>query len=272
MISRFERKGLASISALALAGVFIGLVGFSGCNTLPDPNDPNQAGVMLPDVLQANLKAASDVVNDRVASREITDERGQEMLAGYARDLSRAVPVTKIERSEAWRYAEVFRTARLWKEAKSCYEVALEKPLNDDRRINDTLRYAQVLANLGQVEEALAQVAKTFDAQPKARAPILMATLYEVTPAAEGKGHDEALADTIMTAAEMHATTVVSQRTTEGLAFLMARNHHLRKAIDKAVSLYRKVGKEAKAESALKHLESLQSLSAKTRRESRAPG
>lgn len=255
------------LASVLIAGTAIGV---AGCEPVPDPNDPAQAGNMQPEVLRTNLRLASDVINERVRFREIEEKKGQEMLAEYADKLVASVELKEIPQREAWQYADVFRTARRWKEAKYCYELALMKPLNSDRRINDTLRYGQCLAHLGDVAGAIEQAKKTFDADPDERAPILLSVMLEIVPPSKGKGYDSDLAGLLLRAAELHATTKVNGRTTEGLAFLISMNHHIEQACKTAAALFRADGEPAAAQAAMDRLPGLIGLAKENRKSLRA--
>ncbi|MFN8221020.1 MAG: hypothetical protein U0S12_12920 [Fimbriimonadales bacterium] len=223
----------------------------------PDPNDPRQAGILVPDVLAANLQAASDVVNDRVARGEISDSDGQRMLAEYADSLSSTIVLKEIDQKDAWRYAEVFRTARRWDLAKAAYEYALSKPRGEGRRVTDTLRLAQCFAELGDVPTAIATARKVFDAKPADGAPILPGVYLEIIPSAKGKGNERELAKLVEDAVEIHAKVSVDRSTKEGITFLYARPYHVRKALQLAAQLYRSAGDEEAAKRALDRLSQL---------------
>lgn len=219
-------RRLSLLAALSLLGVL------SGCHTEPppDPNDPAQVGLVQPDVLMRNLRWASDALNERVAKREISDSRARVMLSQYAADLTKHIDVAKINKDKAWEYAEVFRTARQWEPARVAFEMALEKPASEDRRVNDTLRLAQVLAQLDQVDKALSTARKVFDAGPNDRGPLIPALIFELTPAAKGKGRDAELAQLIEDAIPIYESNVVEPGTEAGQIFLQAKPYLVREA------------------------------------------
>lgn len=213
--------------AAALAMAFV-----AGCKTTPppDPNDPAQVGMVQPDVLMRNLRWASEALNQRVAKGEIPDARAQIMLSEYAADLTQHIELSRITEDLAWEYAEVFRTARQWENARIVFEIALRHPQGEDRRVNDTLRYAQVLAQLDRVPEALSTARRVFDAAPKDRAPLIPSLIFELTPAAKGKGYDVELAEVIQDAIPLYEATVVDSQSDSGKTFLAAKPHLVRES------------------------------------------
>lgn len=219
-------------SRLHCLGIVLVAIALVGCEskTFPDPNDPAQVGLVQPDVLMRNLRWASETLNERVAKREISDSRAQLMLRDYAADLTKHINLETIAPDKAWEYAEVFRTAQQWENAKIAFEIALKAPMSEDRRVNDTLRYAQVLAQLGEVEKALETARSSFDAAPKDRAPLIPSLLFELVPAAKGKGFDKELAQLISDAAPLYDATVVDESTDAGKMFLSAKPHLMREA------------------------------------------
>jgi hypothetical protein len=219
--------GFRACLAAALAIVFV-----AGCKTTPppDPNDPSQVGMVQPDVLMRNLRWASEALNQRVAKGEIPDARAQIMLSEYAADLTKHIELSRITEDLAWEYAEVFRTARQWENARIVFEIALRNPKGEDRRVNDTLRHAQVLAQLDRVPDALSTARRVFDAAPKDRAPLIPSLIFELTPAARGKGYDVELAELIQDAIPLYEATVVDPTSEAGKSFLRAKPYLLREA------------------------------------------
>jgi hypothetical protein len=76
-----------------------------------------------------------------------------------------------------------------------------------------------------------------YDVPDDQSAPILPATLYEIVPAAEGKGHDKELAELLELAIRCHERTVVDIKTDDGRIFMAARRYHINKAATKAAVL-----------------------------------
>lgn len=236
---------------IGIAG--LGLVLTAGCavKSPPDPNNPSAVGNLQPEVLQRNLRWASDMVNDRVAREEITTEEGKKLLSRYAGELVEQVDFRQMSDAQAWKYADVFRTAERWELAEKALERAVahaSKVHNQDRLVNDTLRLAQAQANLGKYVEAMKTARSIFSVPDKDKAPILLSVLYEIAPAIRGHGHDAELASLIEDAIAEHMKVVVDAEKEEGQAFLAAKSHHLRKAWTAVLDLYRAAGQEEKAD------------------------
>lgn len=238
--------------ALLLSLVTCSLL-LSGCKfgTFPDPNDPNSAGDLQPEVLRRQVKGASDALYARVLSGEITESRYRELLAGYTGDLLKATNIEGVDPAKAWEYGEVFRTAKQWKAAEALYRVAVKAAKDDDRRVNDTLKLAEAVAHLGRVGEAIAEARKSFTAAPEFKAPILYGVLYEIAPAAQGKGKDAEIARLLEDAVRQSDLTEVSPVSEAGQAFLAALPHHQRNARQLAATLYLNAGKPDDAERVL---------------------
>lgn len=228
----------------------------SGCHfyTFPDPNDPNLAGDMQPDVLRRQVKGASDALFARRMSGEISEEQYQRLLIEYTDDLLKNTKVEAIDPEKAWEYGEVYRTARKWKEAETLYREAVKvakASKDDDRRVNDTLFLAQALAEQGNVEEAIQEARSTFDASGPFKAPILYAVLYQIVPGGQNKGKDAELARLLEDAVRQSDLVQVDPSTEAGKAFNFALPHHQHNARELAAKLYLGVGKAADAERVL---------------------
>jgi hypothetical protein len=223
-----------------------------GCNspTLPDPNDPNEVGVVQPDVLRNNIQSVSDNLFARVQKGEISDAKFQELMGDYANKLLESAKIKTVPADRAWEYADVFRTARRWKEAKIYLEIAVKAAKNEDRRVNDSLRLAEANAQLGDIKAGIALVRSTFTAPPPEKAPILISTLLEFVPAAEGKGHDGDLAKLLLDAIPQAEKTLVDPKFDAGAAYIAARPHHIQNAFIRAIGLYTSAGQNDKAREA----------------------
>ncbi|MBX3119775.1 MAG: hypothetical protein KF784_11965 [Fimbriimonadaceae bacterium] len=233
--------------------LLVALIAIAGCKPPPDPNDPADVGVMDPEVLMRNLKTASIVVNERVAKKEITDEEGKDILAKYADKLTANIDVTKIIPQTAWKYGDVFRLARKWEEAQKLLTVAVEhaeKTKNEDRRVNDLLRLAQVEAKLDNYDKAFEFTRKTFTTPASGKAPILYGVLYELVPAAQGNKRDADLAELLEEAIAQHNEVIVDPQTESGVTFLSAKGYHEARAWTKVIELYRAAGKDDLAKQA----------------------
>lgn len=220
------------------------IVGSVGCRTgtLPDPNDPNDVTVVQPDVLRNSLAGAADALNDRLSNGEIGPQDYERYMAMYANQLLANTKLDAVPPNRAWEYAEVFRTAERWNEAEVLLKVAVKAARTEDRRVNDSLRLAQVEAKLNNLPEAIRLARSTFDTKPQEKAPILTAILLEVVPAGEGKGDDVGLAKLLEDAIPQAEQTVVDPKTEAGAAFEFARPHHIRNAWNKVIELYDRSG------------------------------
>ncbi|RYG22927.1 hypothetical protein EON82_15645 [bacterium] len=225
----------------------------AGCKfgTFPDPNDPRTAGDLQPEVLRRQVKGASDALYARVLSREITEAQYRDLLAKYSDDLLKSTNIEAVDPAKAWEYGEVFRTARQWKAAEAVYRIAVEAAKDDDRRVNDTLKLAEAMAHLGKISEAIEEARKSFTAAPQFKAPILYGVLYEIAPAAQGKGKDALLARLLEDAVRQSDLTEVDPASEAGQAFAVALPHHQRNARELAATLYLKAGKANDAERVL---------------------
>lgn len=183
-----------------------------------------------PEVLLRNLKWTSDAANYRVARGEITDAQARDIVARAAEELTHHIDVEAVREDVAWEYAEVFRTARMWDKARVLFERAVRNPKNDDRRVNDNLRLAQVLGYLNEVDEAIKRASSVLDAPPQERAPFMPALTLEVVPACRGKGRDRELADLLARAIPLYKETIVDPQSVTGAAFLMAQPFHIKRA------------------------------------------
>lgn len=222
------------------------LLACGGCGRPPDPNDPAEAASRHPEVLQRNLKWASDFVNERVALGEIDAAQGQRLLVGYAAKIADAIDLSQVADGDAWRYGDVYRTAERWELADKAFQTAArfaENSGNNDRWVNDTLHWAEAKAHLGQLDEAIRLAKTTFRVPPHDKAPILMAILYEIVPAGLGKGQDGALADLLMDAIDQHHLVVVDIQTEAGAAFYGAKGHHLEQAWRKVFEILEAAGR-----------------------------
>ena len=241
----------------AFAVVFGLLLAFvvAGCQVvdpLPDPNDPTQVGILQPEVLRRNLRAASDAAMLRVVREEITESEAQKLVQEYAERSIGSIDLDHIPDVQAWEYAEVFLAAKNWPLARAALIVAVKNTNGEDRRVNDTLRLATAEAHLGNVKEALTIARTVFDTPDPSAAPILLAVLYEITPPSRAKGQDIELAKLIEDAITQHQRVRVNRRSDAGRAFLQARPYHIRRAWQAIFELYEAAGRKELAEEARK--------------------
>ncbi len=226
-----------------------------GCSSgkLLDPNDPREREV-APEMLSANLHSISDSLIDRRLRKEINNAQYRELIAQAAGELVKELRLSSVDPSEAWQYGEILRTARQWQGAEELLTIAVEhaaKVKNDDRWVNDTLRLAQAQAHLDKAELAIKTANKVMTAEPTASAPILLAVLYEILPAARGRGQDAALAELLHSAIQKHLRTSVDSATVPGRDFMAARSHHVSAAYMNLADLYKAVGEKQKADDAV---------------------
>lgn len=230
----------------------LGALRVRAMNQPPDPNDPNQVGLVDADVLERNLRVANDFLLGRFVKNEIDDEERGQLLSAYARELTAHIDLSAVQANDAWRYADLYRTAKQWDKAEPMFEKAVEwatRTKNEDRRINDTLRLAQSKAHLGKVKDAIVLARGLFDVEPKNKPPLLLAIRLEIVPAGQGKGYDLELAKLVEDAIPQHMQAVVDPRTGAGHAFLIARPHHVAQAWQLARKLYQSGGRPDLAQS-----------------------
>jgi len=171
-----------------------------------DPNNPISSVGHQGHILDKDLKAASESINERLSIGAISSQQGADELTKYARKLLDSDKDPRIARSEAWEYADVLITAQRWAEADRVLRVALQNPTGEGRKVNDTLRLAHCEAELGDVESAIAITRSSFGATPHWKWPILYATYLEIVPAAlaHSKGKELELADLVKDAIHQH--------------------------------------------------------------------
>jgi len=235
------------LGRMAVAGAVGSLVGCQS-GTVPDPNASGERLQREPEMMRRNLSDAYVTLAARLQRGQLTPERLNEILTEEARAMVRGIQVESVPREQAWQYGEVFRTAQLWPQTTRLYERALERPPNDQRLVHDSLRYAEALAKLGRVEECIVAAKRSLGAEPKFAAGVLLPVYLEIVPAAQGQGHDAALAQLIELAISEHVRGILDPNTPEGKAFFAARPHHLQAASRLAQRLYRLSGAPDKAD------------------------
>jgi tetratricopeptide (TPR) repeat protein len=231
---------------------WLSLLALAGCHSgkLADPNELGDGNLYSGEILERNIRDLYLTLDERVVSTEITQEQRDRLFAEAVASWLKPVNPNIVPSDEAHYYADAYRTAGDWETAEKLYRVAAKSAQTPDRLVNDTLRLAWAEAKLGKVQEAIATARKTFDAPPREKAPILMSVLYELAPAAEGKGHDGALAKLIEDATAQHAAAVVDPSDPSGKAFLIARRMHLTRAWQAAVRLYEAAGMKQESQAA----------------------
>jgi tetratricopeptide (TPR) repeat protein len=231
----------------------------SHVGTPADPNNPREAGILTPEVLRRNLAGASDSLLERVKRGEITDDQYKEYISEAAQKLLSQVDIERIPSGKAWEYGEIYITARRWEDAKKALQIAVKVAKNENRRVNDNLRLARVLAETGDVEAAIKTARGVFDANDNAAAPILPATLLEIVPAGEGKSKDAELASLLEDAIKCEMRTIVDPESQPGKDFLFARPFHVKRAWKKIVDLFLNVGLSEEARAAERRGEAMTS-------------
>jgi hypothetical protein len=232
-----------------------------GCRfgQLPDPNKVEPGAKLDGEALQKSVRAADETLTERLVRGEIDEQTKKSLLHDFIREQIGEIDLNEIPTDQVWRYADVYRQLEDWKTTEVLYTRAVDSAKDEDRRVNDTLRLAEVKARLGDVEKGLELVRSTFDVKPEGKAPILMAVLYEFTPAALGQGHDVEVAIVLEDAMSQHLLTVVDPESEAGLRFLEARPHHLSRAWEIVVRIYRGTGDENLFRGAIERSDSMMS-------------
>lgn len=244
-----------------VAGLVLSVT-LTGCKTghIRDPNNPADVGSISPQVLRQNLQSINESLVNRLSRHEFDRRTYRQLVAQAARELSSQVKPESVKPEQAWQFGEVLKDAHLWAQAEPVLRVAVKYATdtkNDDRRVNDTLRLAVVLAHEDKVPEALTTARLAFNAPPNQLAPVLLATYLELAPAAQGKGHDLELAKLVEDAIACHNRTQVDPKSDAGKIFVLSRPYHMGKAWMLVAALYSMAGKadlaaqaEQKAEAA----------------------
>lgn len=233
------------------------LVGGCTVRQLPDPNDPLSNAAHAGELLRKQMKQLSELVNDKVAAKDISDADGQKILATQAGEELDRLKDIKIPQESAWEFAEVAITAKRWPAAKFLLGQALEvdnkahqkDPSDEDRLVNDTLRLAHVQAEMGDLDAAMKTARSAFSATPHWKWPILYAVYLEIVPAAERvkPGHEVELAQLVEDAIGQHKLAQGSPDDKREAGWVAARNFHIRAAWIKAAELYQVASKPDQA-------------------------
>lgn len=228
-----------------------------GCKTgvLPDPNDPSDVGVLSPDTVRKNLFWANSMLIEREHNGEITPAQSRDFIAKRARELLSALDITKVNKDDAWEYGEIFMTAKEWKGAKVFLEQAVKGAKNEDRRVNDSLRLAQVDARLGDYASAIKLARSTLNAPDTDGAPVLPSVYLELAPIVRGHGLDVELAQLVVDAVAVHKRVKVDPNLDAGKAFLFARRHHILHALQLAIDLDKNANRLDLAQAAQKQFD-----------------
>lgn len=232
----------------------------AGCRfgQYPNPNRVELANRYDGAALQQSVRALDDALTERMMKGQIDSETKKQVFQDYVREKLEGVELEKIPDDQAWRFADVYRQLEDWKTTDLLYTRAVDKAPDEDRRVNDTLRLAEAKARLGDVPTGLLLARKTFDAQPGGKAPILMAVLYEFTPAALGQDMDIEVAQLLEEAMQQHLLTVVDPQTEAGRLFLEARPYHVQKAWEVVLRVYRLHGDQQMFRDAIERADAMQ--------------
>lgn len=223
----------AALFALLVAGCSFG--------QYPNPNEPDSSKYDGK-TLQKNVRQVDEMLTARVTKGEIDQSQKTALFHEYIAEQLADVDVGEIPNDQAWRFADVYRQMDDWQVTHDLYVVAVENAPTEDRRVNDTLRLAESEAMLGSVKEGVDLIRSTFNVEPRGKAPILLATLYEFVPAALDNGLDNEVVQLLEEATEQHLLTVVDPESVSGSAFIMSRRHHLREAWRAILRVYRSQG------------------------------
>jgi tetratricopeptide (TPR) repeat protein len=209
-----------------------------GCSQIPDPNELSSVpGDDRAETAYRILQTAINTLEFKVNAHEISDQTRNDLIQTTAENLLKQVDERQTPPVDAWMLADLYRVTGRWKEAEPIYEKAVRFAASTDRKVNDSLRLAQVLAQNGKVKIAIEKARSVFNVEKDQTAPILPATLYEIVPAGQGKGEDAALAKLLEDAITIHENTDVDKTSEAGRTFLIARPYHIKKALAKIAEL-----------------------------------
>jgi tetratricopeptide (TPR) repeat protein len=230
----------------------------AGCKTgqLPDPNAPDEI-VAHPDIMRRNLLDYREKLQDRALKGQIMPTEVNKMVAARAQEMLKGVDKADITPANAWQYADAYRQADDWARAMEILDDARKQPIDEDRRVNDSLQYARCAAHQGKITEALAAARETFTAKDSDKAPILPGILLEVVPEGRGKKHDAELAALLEEAIAQHNLVKVDTETDSGKAFLQAKPFHITNAWALVIRLYADAGKQEMAREALQRRDTM---------------
>lgn len=211
--------------------LILGCVVLVGCGQYANPNDLSSVRAEVrAEIANKRLVSAEETLQYKVEHNEITDDRRNQLISELADQMLKSVDPKAIPDTDQWMYASLLRVTNRWPDAEAALKIAVKVAPNLDRKVNDTLKLAQAQAKNGEVVEALASAQSVLEVPNEAAAPILPSVLYELVPAAEGKGHDKELADLLVKAIACHQQVKVDPNSDSGKAFLFARHHHISKA------------------------------------------
>jgi tetratricopeptide (TPR) repeat protein len=227
-----------------LFSALIGGVTLSGCYfaQLPDPNEIQGMQFIDAEVMHRNIAQAHADLGRRVGKGEMTPAEKDRRILELVQTIAGYVDVATVPDGDAWRFGDIFRQAGDLKTSRLLYERAVKVAKTDDRRVNDTLQLARVMALQGEVKEAIKTARLTFDAPPKEKAPILLAVLYEIFPAGQGKKEDIELAKLVEDAVGQHLQVQVDPQSEAGKFFNAASQRHISQAWTTIFGVYGRAG------------------------------
>ena len=191
-----------------------------------------------------------------MANRQITDQQRLDLLSKRAGELIAESDPKHSDPKDAWIYADLYITEKDFSDAIPLLKMAVDyatKAKDEDRRVNDSLRLARAEVETGRVSQGLDLAQLVIDSKPSDPGPLLPSVLYEITPVAEGKGHDEQLVKLLEEAIQAHMTMKVDPTSDAGKSFIFAKPHHIFRAWEKVVSLLNKSGHPDQAKAAAEH-------------------
>lgn len=172
---------------------------------------------------------------------DIDDGQRLQLIQTRIEELVQTIDPKAVRDEDLWIYGDMLRATGRYEDAAKVLAKAAKVATGWDRRVNDTLRYAACLAHLGKVDEAIATARTVYSAPDRETAPILPATLYELVPAAQGRGKDRELAELLVEAIACQRRTKVDRNSDEGKSFLGAGVWHIRRA-ERAIAALRAGG------------------------------
>lgn len=225
-----------------------------GCQapTIPNPNDPDDVGLVSPDVLSANLASLQQFLVERMLKGEITRVQADKYMAEEGAKMVDHIKVKDIPQGLVSEYANIFRIANDWKKAKEAYEVAAKFAKNGEKKNIDTLRLAVCKAALGDAKEAIQISKKVVEEKDADMSSALTIVYMELVPRAKGQHEDRALADLLIEIVKKYKAVKIDPNSEGGLSQGLARAYHIQRALQAAYDLYSAAGDIAKAQACLK--------------------
>lgn len=191
-----------------------------------DPNDPVNAPLVSADQLSRQMRNTFEVLDRRATKGEIPEAQIKVELKKRADQIMKRIDPLKISPEDAPIYGDIARTAERWDQSLVLYRSAREVALirkDEGIKVKYALRVAEALGYNGQADEALKMVRATYDCPDYAKAQILAAVVYEITPACKDKGHNKELQKLIIDAIAQDDLAKVDATSKEGSIFISSR-------------------------------------------------